>query len=460
MLIEHLAPPPNVFPHKRAPHSRPYLVPVMAITLAALGLRLLTIALAPTEPVSDFWSLFTRAQNLHDSGSYDAIPGRPDATFPPLYPILLSISFYFSQDRLLTAKLVNTALGIASVFLVAELSYLLFGARAAILAGLIQALYPRSILAPELIAAENLFLPLILLWAIMAVRYFLKEAPSTWILIALGVISGLLTLTRSVACLTWLLIPLISLASRRGVSHILKELALLATVSTLVLLPWGLRNVSALGRFTVLNSTGGVDLFIGNNPHATGNFYAWQADIVAEDPAFFQRDVLDQDATARTIAIQWIARNPVKALHLYIVKFARMFSNERFVADFAAFYGPIEPPWPAQPPLPLDHPARELEQPIVFLLNLGFLLLLLLEIAGVLSVFLPSTRLGPRMLWAAASVVLSAFYFPLVAAAYHSITRYRWPFTDLLIPFAALTLLLSAQWITRTITRKLNIRAA
>ena len=95
------------------PQERPpawFSYSVLAVTLLALALRLAAVLTIPTQPVSDFWSLFTRAANLHDFGTYEAIPGRPDASFPPLYPILLSGSFAIPLDRLLTSKVLNAIL--------------------------------------------------------------------------------------------------------------------------------------------------------------------------------------------------------------------------------------------------------------------------------------------------------------------------------------------------------------
>ncbi|MCJ7708996.1 MAG: glycosyltransferase family 39 protein [Anaerolineales bacterium] len=408
------------------------------MALLALALRLAAVLTIPTQPVSDFWSLFTRAANLHDFGTYEAIPGRPDASFPPLYPILLSGSFAIPVDRLLTSKVLNAILGTASVLIIAELTFLFAGPKVGIVAALIQALYPRSVLMPVLIAAENLFIPLLLFWALLALRYILRDTSSTRSLVILGLVSGLLTLTRSVAYLLWIVIPLLTLLRGRPILTAAKELALLALFSNLVLVPWGYRNSRVLGQYTVLNSTGGVGLFIGNNPGSTGDFYPWQADIIQQDPGFFERTVIEQDSEARSLALRWIEENPGQAARLYLLKMYHLFSNEEFVKDFAISYGPVEPPWPAAPPLPLDHPIRQYGLTIAGALNSAFLTILALEVMGTaLAIFLGRTRLSVNSRWAGAALLMFAIYFPALSAAFHSITRYRWPFTDLLVPFAA-----------------------
>ncbi len=409
-----------------------------ALAFFALAIRLAAILLIPTQPVSDFWSLFTRAINLHDIGIYEAITGRPDASFPPLYPIVLSASFSIPVDRLFLSKLFNVVLGTIAVVLITELVNIIAGPKVGITAGLIQAFYPRSVLMPVLLAAENLLIPILFLWTILVVHYFLQNKNSIPSLIVIGIVSGFLTLTRSITYLLWLIIPLITLIKGRPFSTVVKEFVLLAFISNLVLLPWGIRNLHVLGRFTPLNSVGGVDLFIGNNPNSTGEYYAWQIDILHQDPLFFQRGILDQDAEASQFALQWIKDYPIKAVHLYVIKFTRMFFDERYVEDFAISYGLIEPPWPAAAPLPLDHPLRQYSKEIVIVLNSVFYAVLLLELAGITLVFfIKWTRPSLRLRWTFIALLIAGFYFPVLSAVFLAVTRYRWPFTDILIPFAA-----------------------
>lgn len=411
---------------------------IVAIAFLGLVLRLSAIILVPTQPVSDFWSLFTRANNLHDLNTFNVIPGQPEATFTPLYPLLLSGSFSIQFDRLVLAKLVNVILGVISIILVAGLASLIAGTKVGMIAALIQAFYPRSILMPLLIAAENLFIPLLLLWAILIAYTLRKDKNTTPLLICLGIVSGLLTLTRSVAYLLWAIVPLISLIKGTPILKVLKEFIFLALISHLVLLPWGIRNYEELGSFTVLNSTGGVDLFIGNNKNATGMYYSWQGDIIQQDPNFFQHDLIERDSIARKIAVNYMWGNPGKTIRLYAIKLAQMFQDERFVGDFAISYGLIEPPWPAAAPLQMEDPIRLYGPLVRKFLNYAYFGLSILEITGAIFLFLRKKNLPLiEIRWIALTVLISGLYFPIVAALFHSTTRYRWPFTDLMIPFAA-----------------------
>lgn len=414
---------------------------ILIFFAAAFLVRFLTILAIPTQPVSDFWSLFTRASSLYDQGTYEAIAGRPDASFPPLYPIVLTSFFWLPFDRLMIAKLINVILGSVSVLILARLARLIIADKEALLAAALLAFYPRSVLMSVLIASENLFLPLLLLWAYFIVRFASEDETAVLPLLVLGSLSGLLTLTRSVSYGLWLVYPLLSLVKSRDPNLTFKYTIVILGAHHLVLLPWAVRNYFSLGSFTFLNSTGGIGFFIGNNPGATGRFYDWQRDLIRFDPQFFSRNIIDQNRPATAIAWQWIIANPLAAAQLYFTKLFHLFSGERFTVDFAILYGPIEPPWPAEPPLPLEHALRKIGDLLVLIDNSTYLVVLFLQIKGIAQYLKMQWVIKTTIIWPAISLIASALYFPLLSAGFHAITRYRWPFTDLLMPFAALSIL-------------------
>lgn len=152
------------FPSKR------FLASAAVLSFAAILIRLLLIAWVPTTPTSDFWSYFQRASSLADSGTYEAIQGRPDATFPPAYPLLLAPAFSQTSGRLIVAKGINAVLGGLSVLLMATLGRRIAGENVGLVSAAILTVYPRAVMTPLLIASENLFLPLLLGYLILLIR--------------------------------------------------------------------------------------------------------------------------------------------------------------------------------------------------------------------------------------------------------------------------------------------------
>ena len=425
--------------------SKRFLAAAAALSVTAAAIRLVLIAWVPTAPTSDFWSYFQRASSLADTGTYEAIEGRADATFPPGYPLLLAPPFSQTSSRLVTAKVINATLAGLSVLLMAFLGRRLAGDTIGVVAAAILTFYPRAAMTPLLVASENLFLPLLLGYLLLLLNNRDRRS-ATIALLSAGAISGLLTLTRSIAYPLWLLWPLPSIGTGLPKSRILKDALVVGVVANAVLLPWALRNRQALGVFTPFTSTSGQDLFIGNNANAPGYWYPFTGDIEAADPGWAQRGVMDRDRVAGQVALEWIASHPIDALVLYAKKWGLMLRDETFVAFFAVYGQNVEPPWPGINVLEGPHPLKDSAPSLDRALNYPYVTLSLLEVAGLLLLLLFPSTVGTDRSVRPKALLLAAvgLFFPLSAAAFHVSSRYRWPLTDSWIPFAAVALVAAA----------------
>lgn len=403
---------------------------------AGVALRLAVIAWVPTAPVSDAWSYYQRAANLVDRGRYEAISGQRDATFPPAYPVLLAILFGSTEHRLLVAKLLNCVLGGLSIFLTGLLAWRLTDHRAALLAAAIAALYPRSVLTTTLILSENLMQPLLLGWLLLMLKPSLREG---WARPVLGgILLACLSLTRSVGYLLWPIWTVADLVARRPWRRVFAQTILLVAVQHVLMAPWAYRNLEALGAPVLLNSVGGIDLFIGNNASADGGWYPWQADMVAIDPDFDRRPLLARDRVARDAALSWIVAHPAEAARLYLRKWWLMFRDERYVPDFAVLLTAVSPPWPATEVLPGPHVLKRYALAMLVVVDGAYWILLLVGGAGAVYWMVTELSRGdPRRRAGVVALLGTAVYFPAVSAVFHASGRYRWPTVDLLVPLAA-----------------------
>jgi hypothetical protein len=399
-------------------------------------LRLAIVVWVPTVPVSDAWSYYQRAANLVDHARYEAIPGRRDATFPPAYPLLLAALFAVADHRLLVAKLLNCALAGASIVLTGLLARRLAGDRAAMLAAALAALYPRSILATPLILSEHLMLPLLLGWLLLMLQ------PSFWWRWARPVLGGVLlaglSLTRSVGYLLWPIWTVADLVARRPWRRVLAEAILIVAVQHVLMAPWAWRNLQVLGAPVLLTSIGGVDLFMGNNPSATGGWYPWWIDVVAIDPDFNKRPLLDQDRVARDAALSWMRAHPAEVARLYVRKWWIMFRDERYVADWAVLATSVSPPWPPTDVLHGPHVLKRHALALITALDGAYWVILLAGGAGAVFYTVTALRSGdPQRRARVVAVLGTAAYFPAASAVFVAVSRYRWPTVELLVPFAA-----------------------
>lgn len=435
--------------------GRRFTAGLIAIAALGLALRLAFVIAVPTRPIEDFWSYHLRSESLWERGEYAAIAGRPDASYPPGYPLLLA-PIHASSNPLAVAKLLNVLLGTATILLAGAAGKSLWGSTAGLVAAGLVAIDPRAVAVTGVLASENLFAPLLLAWVFLWSRSTGRER-SPGLAVGAGVVLGLLTLARSIGWLLGVLWPIGSwLAGKRG-RAILAETLVLLLVQHAVLLPWALRNQVTLGRFTVLSSVGGIDLFIGNSEPATGGWYFWRPELERVRPGSEKLSVFELDDAAGEAALGWMRRNPRRALALYRDKLAHiLFNDEKYALHYSVSgRGNAIPDKGVEVvagPHPLkDHAASVLRFLTAFqraLFGLGLL-------GGVLLLGEALRRRSPRPAAQAAVLLGGAAYFVVLAAVFHASTRLRWPAMDLLrlaaaLPLAfAFRLLLPARWSRR-----------
>ncbi|HSK79680.1 MAG TPA: glycosyltransferase family 39 protein [Thermoanaerobaculia bacterium] len=409
------------------------------IAAAGFFARLMVVLRVPTRPVDDFWSYFERARLLWELHQYGPFPGRPDAGYPPAYPLLLAIAHAAPAHELGIAKLLNCLLGTAFIVLAGLLARRLWGPWAGLAAALLAALAPRSVVLPAILASENLFAPLLLGWVLLlAVSWDRPRAAST--AGAAGVVLGLLTLTRSVAWLLGFLWPVAALLAGKKGRAVLAETALVLLAQHAVLLPWAVRNQVTLGRFTVLSSVGGIDLFLGNSEGATGDWYDWRPALAKIEPRLPEMGVFEVDDAAGRAAREWIRENPQKAVAFYFRRLDRiLLQDESYVVHYLATGSGYAPPETSKPVIGGPHPVRDHSAHLARVLNLARWGIAGLGLAG--CGILLARAAGRRSRRAAAELAVflgGAAYFPLVAAVFLGSTRFRWPTLDLLLIPAAL----------------------
>jgi len=405
------------------------------LTLMLLGGLLLRIAVflwIPTQPVSDFGGYFMRAKSLALVGRDEVRPGLRDSSHPPAYPILLAAVLRLapSADDLLAAKSANAALAIAAALLGADLARRLWGDEAGLWTAALLSFFPRSILMADLIASENLFAPLFLLFLLLASRRW-TGAPSFRLAVLTGASVGLLTLTRSVAYL----LPVVWLAGFLGGAperrRVVAELALLLAVEHAILLPYAIHNQQSIGRFTFFSTVGGEGLFVGNNPRATGDWYPWIEDLERLHPGVSARGALAIDDAARQEAIRWIRANPVRAAALYVRKLRLILTDDAFVAGFTILGERV---------LPGFHLLKAHPRAVRLGLRAAGLLLALTGLGGFV-ILVRRAREGSAVdRTLAAGFAAAALYVPVVSAVIAVNGRYRWPSEDVIMPLAGLWL--------------------
>ncbi len=213
-----------------------------------------------------------------DSRTYDQMArwvakgeGVTDKFFwqPFFYPFFLSLLYRVSNFSILWAKVVQIILGAVTCALVYRLSEKLFGRTTGIWAGVITAVYmPLVFFEAELLATGwAAFWSVAIVWALIEAG----EEPNVWRSFIFGLCGALSIVTRPVflpffaAGVVWLMVRWI--VRRLNVRDLGAGILSLAIGFSGVLLGMGILSYRVTGRAIILPLSGGINLYIGNNPN-------------------------------------------------------------------------------------------------------------------------------------------------------------------------------------------------
>ncbi len=192
----------------------------------------------------------------------------------PLYPALLSL-VYRSQPPTLwinAALMLQTFLAWCNVLLIALIAARLADDRAGILAGILATLYAPLLFLQMSVLTETLLIFLLLSAILLYLVAGLRERSVVGLagLAGVSALLGLAVLTRANALL--LIVPfVVDTAIRKGgLTSRVARVCLVLVPALACAIGWGLRNQQAVGSFT-LSTTGGLNLYLGNNPTYADN---------------------------------------------------------------------------------------------------------------------------------------------------------------------------------------------
>lgn len=293
---------------------------LLGIVGIGLLVRLAAILLYPHTPESDEIAYLGMAKSLvAGHGLVDLFGNRAYYNMGYAFFVLAPVHYLF-HDNLLALRLANLACAAASIVLVHAVAREAGGKMPTrLLAALLWALYLPSALYGVYLAKENLMIPLMLGVVWCALR--MLRAFQLGIAVLCGLLFGLLALTGNAALALAAAVGIALVLSRAGRAARLLSVPAILLAGALVTTPWLVRNVHVLGA-PVLNTNGGFNLYIGNNPAATGSYVSIKD--TPRGPTWNPLVVrVGEAAAAETLkreAIAWIAAHPARFLQLAALK--------------------------------------------------------------------------------------------------------------------------------------------
>jgi tetratricopeptide (TPR) repeat protein len=399
----------------------------VVVLAAALVLRLWHLWSLRASP---FWDVL-----LGDARSYDTWgreiaagdwAGRGVFYQSPLYAYFLA-AIYSIRPSLLLIRLAQAIVGAVACVLLGYAASRWFDRRAGLLAGIVLAAYAPAIFFGALI--QKSVLDLFFLCLLLALIGAAADAPrpaGLWI--AAGAALGALALTRENALvfvpliLAWLwLDPRFERAARPRMT------AMLIAGVAIALVPVGVRNRIVGGEFHLTTAQSGPNLFIGNNPQADGTYVPLRPGRGSPDYERIDATALAEHATGRHLtpgevseywtrrAIEYVHTRPLDWLALEGRKF-RLLSNADEVIDTESQESHAE-----------YSPVLRLTGRVA---HFGVL-------APLAALGIWMTWRDRRRLWILHGMIAA---YAASVLAFYVVARYRLPLAPLLIPFAAVAL--------------------
>lgn len=302
-------------------------VPVCLVL--ALALRLVAVALYPVAPMSDFKWYFDRATDIA-AGRGVVFHGVPTAYWPIGYPFFLAAIFFVTGPSVLAAQLANVVLATGSLVLAHRLALRLSGSRlAAGIALAILAFYPNQIAYVALVANESLVTFLLLAGIALLLRA--NDGRGRWLLFAAaGAIFGVACLTKpQTAVIPTVVIAWMAWRARPPARTLAWRLLVVNAALAVVILPWTIRNHQVFGHTVFIANSGGVNLYLGNNPDANGAYPPAEVEpkIAAAIHAGGGNEY-EIDRRAGRMALAYAAQHPLQELVLVPKKIWNLYAKD------------------------------------------------------------------------------------------------------------------------------------
>ena len=268
------------------------------ILIAATLLRLIWAALIAPFPVSDGEAYNILAHTLVEYHTYGWGAFEPSAFWPPgtssVYAALYSV-FGFS---LLPIVAFNIVCGTTIVGLTIWIGRIFFDERTALIAGVLLALWPSEIAYVTILASE---LPFTLLVLLGIADWYGEHCSKPVRAILSGMLFGAATYFRPIGLLLPIVLLFADITNWQKFRSRLPMAALAMIVALATITPWSVRNFKVFGHPVLLTSSDGLNLWMGNNPKATGFYMAPPADTAMLNE-YDQNKILGERAKKYIIA--------------------------------------------------------------------------------------------------------------------------------------------------------------
>lgn len=295
-----------------------YTVAIVSFVFLLIRVVIISLGGQHEAPGGDQLAFYSGAQKLAHSWGEWLVGGGEFGYRAPLYFVYLSGVFaLFPGSTFLTGQLATASIGVLNGFLTYILVRNTTGEGAARVAFWLRGILPSWVAADTFVMSEPLFATFLL--AALVVISQKPYSPDRRQALVLGILTGCCLLTREVAIFYPILFGGYLFMVSEAWRDAGRNVAWFALAFILTLTPWMWRNVMVWGQPLPISYTSGVNLHIGNNPHAIGKWVHFSAESEAAGGDF---GTPQSDAWHRREAIRYIQDNPLQVFQLGFKKLA------------------------------------------------------------------------------------------------------------------------------------------
>lgn len=301
---------------------------LLLLAVAVVVPRLLWMFTTFTTPHVDLAWYDGHARNLAAGLGY-VENGKPTAFWPIGYPAFLALLYRFAGMHIRVVHAVHVLLAYLTTIGVWTVGRRPLGEGRARIAALVYALCPSTVMFTELLSTETLFSALLVaVWCLL-----LSRDMEPWRRrMSLGLLVGLGVLVKPVL-LPWPALAVVLLARPGTRGRAAYDALVVYVVAAVVIAPWTYRNWQAFGRFVLVSTNTGFNLYVGNAPGATG---AVRVLPPAEwDPYYAMDDEAERDVAMRRAAAEAMRAEPGRILRLLPAKWAALLGNDQAALRWA-----------------------------------------------------------------------------------------------------------------------------
>ncbi len=394
----------------------------LLVTGVAFLLRLAWNLTVHTYPISDFAWYHERAVGLIQGEGY-SVHGNPTAYWPIGYPLFLAALYKVFGVHFYVAKVFNIIMSSVTVGLTFLLGRNLWSFAGGLCAGILLAILPSQIEWTSVLCSEVLYT--FLLVTSLYIFTLKKPEEQNWFHpLASGVLLGLGCLVRPVGLLLPLFLWFIYFFSTKNFKRGVVLGGILVASTLLTISPLTIRNYIVFKSFIPVSTNGGINLWQGNNPNATGGYY-WPSDPESNPLTPYFNDEVKRDQVARKLALEFICNNPDKFLRLGLVKLYNYYKDDRNALTFS-----LNPTYPRL--------SEKTKLRITNIANRYYQIFMLIALFGAAICFLRKEHVNNQFIFCTAITVI--LYFSGVHFVFPAWDRYRFPIMPMFSLFAGLGL--------------------